>query len=268
MVFESLKNVQEIRPLVHTITNFVSMNDCANILLACGARPIMAEDCQEVPEITAASDAVVLNLGTPNSSKYEAMKLAAETASKKGIPIVLDPVGVGASSFRRNMARQFLQYPITLIRGNSAEIGALQDIPQERCGVDEAPHAPEWEERILLAQALSAKTGAVVAMSGATDIVAFEKQVAFIHNGSPELSRITGTGCMLSALCGAFLAANPQKFFAVISAFCMMGVCGQIAAEQAKNFGVGSMRTFLIDAVGNLTTETLEREAVYEFYKE
>ena len=209
MSSEYLSNVRRLRPMVHTITNYVTANDCANLLLAAGASPIMADAPEETAQIAAMADAVVLNLGTLSTSRKEAMLLAGKAASAADKPIVLDPVGVGASGFRRETAGLLLrEAEPTVIRGNRSEIRALRTGETGERGVDTAD-LPEGDGEN--ARLLAKQTGAVVLQTGETDLVTDGEQVLRVQGGSDMLCLVTGAGCMLSALTGAFLAANPDR---------------------------------------------------------
>lgn len=266
-----LEAVRTTVPLVHNITNYVTVNDCANILIACGAAPIMADDPEDAVGITAICGGLNLNIGTLNSRTIPAMKAAGKKAMDLGHPILLDPVGVGASALRTTTAQDLMDtLSLSVIRGNVSEIKALATGSGAARGVDADVADVVTEDTldgvIAFAQALSAKTGAVIAITGATDIVASATQAAIIKNGHPMMSAITGSGCMLSAMTTAFITANPQDIFgAVMAAICTMGVCGEIAQEaMVPGDGNATYRNRLIDAVFNLDSETLKGRARYE----
>ncbi len=249
-----IHRVRGKNPLVHCITNYVTAGDCANMLLACGGSPIMADDLAEAAAITAGCDALVLNLGTPHAGTLPAMAAAGKQANQLGHPVVLDPVGVGASPFRRGAAEQlFREVQFSLIRGNISEVKALLNIRSQGKGVDagalDAVTEETIPEGIALAQQLWAQTGAAVAITGVIDLVADGEGAYVIRGGHPMLSRITGSGCMLSAVCGAFLAACPDKpAMAAAGAVSSMGLCGEIAAARLRE-GEG---TYLMDAMSLL----------------
>lgn len=254
-----IHRVRGKNPLVHCITNYVTAGDCANMLLACGGSPIMADDLAEAAAITAGCDALVLNLGTPHAGTLPAMAAAGKHANQLGHPVVLDPVGVGASPFRRGAAEQlFREVQFSLIRGNISEVKALLNIRSQGKGVDagalDAVTEETIPEGIALAQQLWAQTGAAVAITGVIDLVADGEGAYVIRGGHPMLSRITGSGCMLSAVCGAFLAACPDKpAMAAAGAVSSMGLCGEIAAARLREGeGTGSFRTYLMDAMSLL----------------
>ena len=248
---------------MHCITNYVTANDCANLLLACGASPIMADDPEEAEEITAGCASLVLNLGTPNPRKLEAMRLAGREANRLHHPVVFDPVGAGASAFRRDAARQLLdEVRFSVIRGNVSEIEALVRFGEAHPGVD----ADVLDADIAAAVKLSRMSGAAVAMTGSTDIVTDGRTVYRVLNGHPMMRSVTGAGCMLSALTGAFAAASPEDpLTAALAAVCAMGVCGERAHARLRDGdGNAAFRNYIIDAMYDLDPEGLEREARYE----
>lgn len=260
------QNVQNKTPLVHCITNYVTVNDCANILLACGGSPIMADDAAEAAEITSICAATVINIGTLNSRTVESMLLAGKRANELGHPVILDPVGAGASVLRTQTAERLLrEVKFSAIRGNISEIKTIAGGAGTTKGVDadeaDALTGDTLADGIALAERLSAETGAVIAITGAVDIVCGGEEAYLIRNGCPEMSRITGTGCMLSAMTGAYLAANDPAQHTKAAAFAtaLMGYAGELAYARAKEIGAGtgSMRTYIIDAVSNMTEEKL-----------
>ena len=268
MLKDCLDALRRENPLIHCITNYVTANDCANLLLACGASPIMADDPREAGEITAACRGLDLNMGTLSASRVEAMLAAGEKANELDHPVVLDPVGVGASSFRRETAKQLLRrIRFTAIRGNLSEILVLAR-GQGRCrGVDagEGIRRENLQQVAQFAMDFSEKTGAVILITGETDIAACENRAYCLSNGNPMMARVTGTGCQLSALTAAFLAANPQRpLEAAAAAAATMGVCGELAARRLSHAdGTMSYRSYMIDAASNLEGKTLEELADY-----
>ena len=267
-----LDSVRQNAPLVHSITNYVTINDCANILLACGASPIMADDPEEVAEITGISDALVINLGTLHQYTVPGMFRAGKRANELGHPVVLDPVGAGASNMRTETALRLLDaVKFTAIRGNASEIRALTQGAASEHGVDaDEAEGAEPGAASAMAGTLAAQTGAVVAMTGATDVISDGARLCLVRNGHPMMRRITGTGCMLSALTAAFVAANPgREFEAVCAAVIAMGVCGETAhARLGRQDGSAAMRTYLMDAVFCLRAKELEKGAKYEMRSE
>lgn len=271
MLGKMLENVRKSRPIVHCITNYVTANDCANILLACGASPIMACDEGEVEDIASLCGGLVLNIGTLRQAAVPAMLKAGRTANALGIPVVFDPVGAGASRLRTATALELLrQVHFTVIRGNISEVRALARSGGAAQGVDAAPADRVTEETlpqaVTFVRGFARRTGAVVAVTGAIDLVSDGEKTCCIRNGCPELSRVTGTGCQLSALAGAFAAANPDHpLEAAAAAVCAMGLAGELAkARLTPPDGTGTFRNYLLDAVSNLTAEQLRQGANYE----
>lgn len=271
MFGKMLENVRNTCPLVHNITNYVTVNDCANILLACGGSPIMADDRDEAAEITSICNALNINIGTLNSNTIPSMFLAGRRANELGHPVLLDPVGAGASGLRTDTARKLLEeIRFTCIRGNISEIKTLAAGSGTTKGVDADAADKISEEDLDSAAAyvkkFAAETGAVVVVTGATDIVADSGKAYCIRNGHPMMSRITGTGCQLSAMTAAFLASNTdQPLEAAAAAVCTMGYAGELAhARLSEADGNSSYRNYIIDAVCNMTPEQLEKGAKYE----
>lgn len=249
-----LRAVREKRPLVHCITNTVTVNDCANALLAVGAAPVMADDSGEAAEIAALANAVVLNIGTLNAVTIPSMFLAGKSAAALGRPVVLDPVGAGASRLRTETALRLVgEIPFAVIRGNASEIKTLCAGSGTTRGVDADERdldAGGLEALSAMAGGLARKTGAVVAVTGPTDILSDGKRFVAVRNGHPLMSRITGSGCMLSAVIGGFCGASPERLFeAVAAALCTLGLAGERAAQRAESLGTGSFRTALIDSL-------------------
>jgi hydroxyethylthiazole kinase len=271
MLGTMLENVRDKSPLVHSITNYVTVNDCANVLLACGASPIMADDEAEVEQITALCGGLALNIGTLNRRTIASMFSAGKKAAQLHHPVVFDPVGAGASDLRTQTARQILdEVPLTAIRANASELKALAHAEASTKGVDanEADAAREdtLGQAVAFAKAFAKQSGAVVAVTGAIDVVTDGDKAYVIRNGHPMMAKVTGTGCMLTALCAAYLAANPdQPLEATAAAVCAMGLCGQVAHKQLKDGeGNASYRMRLIDAMYCLTGDALNKGAIYE----
>ena len=271
MLGELLDNVRRRRPLVHSITNYVTVNDCANILLACGGSPIMADDPGEAEEVTALCGGLNLNIGTLNARTIPAMLAAGKKANELGHPVVLDPVGAGASALRTDTALRLLeQIRFSVIRGNISEIKALAlgrgSAQGVDAGVDDAVTLDTLDEAARFAKGFAQRTGAVIAVTGAIDIVAGSDRTWCIFNGHPMMSAVTGTGCQLSAMTAAFAAANPDRVpEAGLAAVCAMGVCGELAHRRLGELdGNASYRNYIIDAVYRLDGSTLDRMANYK----
>lgn len=265
-IFENTKKNPQ---LVHNITNYVTVNDCANILLAMGSSPIMADDLEEVEEITSICSALVLNIGTLNSRTVESMIAAGKKANALGHPVVLDPVGAGASKLRTQTTYRLLEeVKFTVIRGNVSEIKTVDAGAGTTKGVDadekDVITEETLEDVVVMAQALAQKTGAVIAITGATDIVADAKKAYIIKNGHGDMSKITGTGCMLSAMTAAYVAANPNDLLeSVACSVAVMGIAGELSARQVVNHqvGTGSLRTFIIDHISTMKESSIETYA-------
>ena len=267
MLSEIIVQNRQRKPLIHCINNHVTSNDCANMLLACGGSAMMAEDPDEVAEVTAMCDGLVLNMGTPSPRKLEALLRAGAEANRLGHPVILDPVGVGSSAMRRNAGRQLLEnVRFAAIRANATEIATLVRGTAAHRGVDADLEEGSAEAVNANAKRLSLETGAVVIVTGNTDIVTDGKTLFQIHNGHAMMKTVTGSGCQLSALLGAYVAANPQNpLHAALAAVCAMGLAGQMAYERLTPLdGNASYRNYIIDAIFNLTPEALEKGANYE----
>ncbi len=272
-MFDSiLKNVHEKTPLVHCITNYVTVNDVANILLACGGSPIMADDERDAVEITGICNALVINIGTLNERTIATMLKTGKRANELSHPVVLDPVGAGASKLRTDTTFKLLEeVRFSVIRGNISEIKTVSRGSGTTKGVDadvsDAVTDENLDETISFAKDLSLRTGAVIAITGAIDIVADSNKVYVIRNGHPMMSKVSGTGCMLAAVIAAYCAANPDNHLdataAAVSAF---GLCGELAYDRLvrNDGGTSSYRTYLIDAMSKLDAETLKGGAKIE----
>jgi hydroxyethylthiazole kinase len=263
VALEALRNLRRAAPLTHCVTNYVTANDCANVLLAFGASPIMADAPEEVEEIVALSAGLVVNLGTLNRSTVDAAVAALRRANELGIPAVLEPVGVGASRLRTETARRLLnEIRFAAIRGNVSEIGALAFGTGSTRGVDAAvADAVSESNRRAVAERLrefAAAFRTTVVASGALDLVVDAERFATVRNGSPWAARITGAGCMSTAVLGACVAANPERVWeAAVAATAAFGVCGEIAERRTVERGAGtaSFRAELIDAASTTKPE-------------
>lgn len=266
-----LGNVKKTTPLIHNITNYVTVNDCANILLACGGSPIMSDDAEEVEEITSVCGGLNINIGTLNKNTIPSMFLAGKKANELGHPVLLDPVGAGASALRTNTAIKLLEeIKFSVIRGNISEIKTLAQGNGSTKGVDadvaDTVTKDNLDSAVEFVKNFAKKTNAVIAVTGAIDIVADSEKAYCIFNGNPLMSKITGTGCQLSALTTAYITANPDNILeAAAAAVCTMGLCGEIAYNKlSKSDGNSTYRNYIIDAVYNLDEKTLESGAKYE----
>lgn len=267
---QMMANVKDKEPVVQAITNFVTVNDCANIILAAGASPTMAHEVAEVAEVASVVQALVMNMGTMED--VEAMLVAGKAANAAGVPIVLDPVAVGATSLRRNGGKTLLDnLKFSVIRGNTSEIKHLAMGSGSTRGVDAAEEdkitEANYKKFAVMARDLARKTGAVIAISGVIDIIASGDRVFALRNGDAMMSRITGSGCMLTALLGAFCGGNPNNILeATVCAVTLMGVSGEIAREKtdAQQAGTLTFRTHLVDQISLLDAETVVARAKVE----
>lgn len=271
MLKQMFDQVREKSPLIHNITNYVTVNDCANMVLACGASPIMADDKEEVAEIQTICAGLNINIGTLNSRTIESMKIAGMRANELGHPAVLDPVGVGASTLRTSTANELLKaVKFTVIRGNISEIKTLAVGTGTTKGVDAdiADRVTEenLDEVVAFVKKFAERTGAVIAVTGAIDLVADAKKAYCIYNGHPMMSSITGTGCQLSALTAAFVTANQEHpLEATAAAVCAMGLAGEIAHKRlTPQDGNATYRNYIIDAIYHMDGDELERGAKFE----
>lgn len=258
-IAELLDAVRAKKPLVHQITNYVTVNDCANITLAAGASPIMADDIEEAAEIAAVSSALVLNIGTLNARTVQSMLAAGKRANEKGVPVVLDPVGAGASGLRNRAAAELLkQVKLTAVRGNLSEIRSVAGLSAATRGVDAAEQetSRDARENAETVRQLARSLGCVAAATGPVDTVSDAERTLLIRNGHPMLSSVTGTGCMCTALVGCFCGASDDFLLASAAGIALMGVAGELAFERAGHLGSGSFRTALIDAVSHMDAET------------
>ncbi|MCI6466516.1 MAG: hydroxyethylthiazole kinase [Faecalicatena sp.] len=270
---EAMAGIRKEAPLVQCITNFVTVNDCANIILAAGGSPSMAHDIREVEEAVEGVQALVCNMGAIEDT--EAMVLAGKRANQLGKPVVLDPVAAGGTQLRRDAAARLLhEVHFSVIRGNASEIRSLAGGQAAGSGVDVSVSDVITEDNLMenieLVRQFAQRIKTVIAVSGKMDVISDGTRTVVIHNGCPMMSRITGSGCMLTSLIGAFCGALPgDPFTAAVTATAAMGVCGEIAEQQRLQKGTGNatFRTDLIDAVFNLTEEQLVEGIRYEIYE-
>lgn len=251
--------VRQKSPLVHSITNFVVMNFNANVLLAAGASPVMSHAHEEVHDMVAIAQALVLNIGTLDPYWVQSMKLALVAAAQRGIPSVLDPVGAGATPYRNQTLQALLESAsLTVLRGNASEIMSVAGLTTKSRGVDSSAAA---SDALVAARSLVASTGSTVCVSGEIDhIVDTAGRLARLSNGHVWMTKITGVGCSATALVGAFCAVQPDAWRATTSAMAFLGVAGEIAAEkmQARGLGLGSMAVSLLDELQLMEQTTFE----------
>ncbi|MDO5402450.1 MAG: hydroxyethylthiazole kinase [Eubacteriales bacterium] len=283
MMKKFLKNVRKIEPLVHNITNYVTVNDVANVILACGASPIMADDIGEAAEITSICGGLNINIGTLNQNTIPSMVAAGKKSNELGHIVVLDPVGAGASKLRTDTANMLLkEVHFDAIRGNISEIKTLmagyvpegydckEDGVLQTKGVDanvaDKITEQNLDETINKVKAFSRAAGSIIAITGEIDLVTDGNECYVIRNGRKEMSKITGTGCQLSGMLTAFLIANPDnKLGAAAAAVCTMGLAGEIAWKGLRRKdGNSTYRNAIIDAIYNMDGKALEEGARFE----
>jgi len=254
-VWRDLRLIRKNSPLVHNITNYVVMNSTANALLALGASPVMAHAPEEVEEMTGLASALVINIGTLSRAWVESMFLAAAAANKKGIPVVFDPVGAGATRLRTDTARRFLkEIRPAVVRANASEVRALASTERATKGVDSRHGAAEAVEA---GRSIVREFGCVVSISGAVDIIIGpENDCLQVENGHPLMPRVTGMGCAATALTGAFAAVSGSPFGAAAGAMVVMGIAGELAALKAE--GPGSFQPAFLDALFRLGRNDIE----------
>ncbi|MBQ6133792.1 MAG: hydroxyethylthiazole kinase [Lachnospiraceae bacterium] len=271
MLGKCLENVRKNVPLVHNITNYVTVNDVANVILACGGSPIMSDEPEDVEDITTICGGLNINIGTLNKRSIEGMHRAGKKAGELHHVILLDPVGAGASALRTDTANDLMkEIHFTAIRGNISEIKTLALGSGTTKGVDadvaDAVTEDNLDNAIRFVKNFASQTGSIVAITGAIDLVSDDKRCFVIRNGRPEMGKITGTGCQLSGMMTAFLVANPDALLeAAAAAVCTMGLSGEIGwSHMQKGDGNSTYRNRIIDAVFNMTGDMLDRGAKYE----
>lgn len=271
MIGKYLENVKEKTPLIHNITNYVTVNDVANALLASGGSPIMSDEPNDVSDITSICGGLNINIGTLNERSIEAMFISGKKSKQLDHIVLLDPVGAGASKLRTETALKIMdEIKPDVIRGNISEIKTLALGSGTTKGVDadtaDIVTEDNLDSMVEFAKSFSEKSGAVVAITGAIDLVADSKKCYVIRNGSILMSRITGTGCMLSGLATAYAVANPDNITdAVAASVCLMGLAGEIGVSNMKDReGNSSLRNHIIDAIYNMNADKLNKGAKYE----
>lgn len=255
-IADNLQRIKAKKPLIHHITNYVTVNDCANITLAIGASPVMAEDIGEVEEMVSFAAALVLNMGTLNSRTIESMLAAGNKARQLGIPVIFDPVGVGATKLRMVTAERIIREVCPyVIRGNMSEIKMIAGLQANIKGVDSVASTEDGEQ---VAQELSHKLSTVIAITGKQDIIAQGDRILRIDNGHPMLSQVTGTGCMATSLIGCFCGATDDFFTGAAAGIMTMGLAGELAQYSLHSGeGIGTFRMRLFDVVSTMTPEII-----------
>lgn len=271
MLGECLQRVRASVPLVHNITNYVTVNDVANALLACGGSPIMSDEPADVTDITSICGGLNINIGTLNTRSIEAMHVAGKRAAELGHVILLDPVGAGASALRTQTATALIEeLPLTAIKGNASEIKALALGSFTTQGVDanaaDVVTESNLTTQVQFAKSYAAQLGCILAITGPIDLVTDGTRCFAIKNGRPEMEKITGTGCQIAGMLTAYLVANPEaRLEATAAAVALMGVAGEIAWEAMQpGDGNATYRNRIIDAIFNMDAQTLDARANYE----
>ncbi len=254
-IYENLNRLRTQAPLIHNITNYVVMNTTANCLLAAGASPVMAHAIEEVEEMTSISGALVINIGTLDASWVKSMEKAMKTAKEQQIPIVLDPVGAGATSYRTQVVHKLLdEFPPDILRGNASEISALYSEHVQTKGVDSIR---ESSSAVKAARYLSDRYECVTVISGATDYVIGGQSQGRVFNGCALMGKITGMGCMATALAAGFTAVCELPFDAALSAMAVMGIAGEMAEQ--KSAGPGTFHPHFLDALYHMEQNEIEK---------
>jgi hydroxyethylthiazole kinase len=252
-IWEDIKTIRDDAPLVHNITNFVVMDITANALLALGASPVMAHAVEEVEDMVGISSSLVLNIGTLSGPWIEAMFRAAAAAKRRGLRVVFDPVGAGATRYRTETSRRILtEIRPAIVRGNPSEIMALVLSEAATKGVDTRYTS---DKAVDAAFELTDKYNCVVSVSGAVDRIVSGDKIIKVANGHALMPKVTGLGCVATALTGAFVTVNPSPFEAAASAMAVMGIAGEMAAEKAH--GPGSFRVHFIDALHRIDEDDI-----------
>ncbi|MFC7393892.1 hydroxyethylthiazole kinase [Scopulibacillus cellulosilyticus] len=259
-IYELFNKIKDKQPLVHHITNSVTINDCANATLALGGRPVMADSSNEAAEMAAQSSSLVINIGTLAEETVESMLKAGKAANEKGIPVIFDPVGVGATAFRSDSAKKILaNVDCSIICGNMSEIRTLAGLPSSGQGVDSGD---SMEGAEALAKKLASELKATIAITGAIDVVSDGEHTVRIQNGHPMLAKLTGTGCMTNSLIGVYAGTDNKPFEAAAAGILTMGLAGETAHQNLRaNEGTGMFRVRLFDAFSTLTVEDLKKGA-------
>ncbi|WP_374164636.1 hydroxyethylthiazole kinase [Arcticibacter sp. MXS-1] len=260
-IWQQIVNVRSKAPLVHNITNYVVMNNTANALLACGASPVMAHAHPEVQDMVRIAGALVVNIGTLDEYWVNSMDLAIQQANQMGKPWVLDPVGAGATGYRNDVLKTFVSARPTVIRGNASEI---MSVSEEQAGSTKGVDSTrQSDDALSAARLLAGKTGGVVCVSGATDLITDGSRLLRLSNGDPLMARVTGLGCSASAIIGAFLAAQPDDpYLACVAAMALLGIAGERAARKAS--GPGTLQVYLLDELYSLREDDFVMELKIE----
>lgn len=261
-ILKTKKLVWERSPLIHSITNPISINDCANFVLTTGAKPIMAEHPAEVREITLQANALALNIANITDARMQSIEISAKTACEKGIPSIIDAVGVTCSTLRYEYITKLLSNTkVSAIKGNASEIKMLAGIKSRTIGIDVADKNGDIENTISAAKSLSKKYGCVIMASGSTDVICSEDKVLLVKNGRPEMSLVTGTGCIMNVLAASYMSVS-DVFTGCAAAAVMLGICGETADPSN---GMASYRNGMLDKFYTLTDKDISEHIKAEF---
>ena len=271
MFAKCLENVRDTEPVIHNITNYVTVNDVANVILACGGSPIMSDEAEDIEDITSVCGGLHINIGTLHKTGIEGMFRAGRRANALGHPVLLDPVGAGASALRTDTALSLMnELRLCAVRGNISEIRTLAKGSGTTRGVDadaaDAVTEDSLDKAVEFVRRFSRQAGCIIAVTGSIDLISDGARCYIIRNGRPEMRKVTGTGCQLSGIMTAYLTANPDHpLEAAAAAACVMGLAGEIAWDRMQDGdGNAAYRNRIIDAVYNMTGEELEKGAKYE----
>lgn len=249
-----IKKIRQKKPLIHHITNYVVANETANLTIALGALPVMTYAKPEVEEMVSIASALLINIGTLDEYQVESIMLAGRKANEIGVPVVFDPVGAGATSYRTDVSRRILkEIKVDVIRGNSAEISILAGYKAEVAGVEAISTSKDID---VVVKELAFKNNCIVWASGATDYISDGKRVALVYNGHPALGLVTGTGCMATTIAAVFASVAEDKFDAIVNAAAAFGVAGELAFEKSGE-NPGAYHQSLYDAVYHLSDEVV-----------
>ena len=268
-----IKNLVKNPPLVHHITNYVTVNDCANVVLAAGGAPLMADDAKEVEDIVSISSVLYINIGTLNERTVESMVKAGKRANSLGLPIVLDPVGMGASKMRNETVHRLMdEIDFAVIKGNMSEIKGLYKAEKNTGGVDvkdeDIVGIENLDEAVDYVKKIAREFDSVVAVTGAIDIVTDGERAVTVRNGHPNMSRVTGTGCMTGSVIATYVGSNPERpVNAVVAALVKMGLAGERANLEMKNKneGISSFKRYLIDGIDLIGIDEMKEGGKIEY---
>lgn len=261
-IADLLRRVRSKSPLVHHITNGVTMSECANAVKSLGASPVMAWAPEETADMTALADALVLNIGTPTRGQAESMKLSGRAASRKGIPVILDACGAGATVFRNDLCAELLaSFPVAVVKGNASEIAAVAGVTAATRGVDAGEVHGDLDGLVVR---LARSRNLTVVMTGAVDRVSDGRHLVHVDNGHPRMARVVGTGCMAASMLGVFCAVERDPLTASVAAMALFGLAGEMAAAGTP--GPGSYRAALFDALDRLDPDSAASGARLEIH--